>query len=83
MKKIVSLTVHKNTLEKRKGREKRQEMVRTAKTLCPNMKGYAMFAWDKDGSVYATYDTGMVVSPCVLPHMINAAITGLLNPDKE
>lgn len=50
--KVVKLTVHKNTLQKRKDKELRGQAVRHLKD-CVNqadITGYAIAVWDKEGN---------------------------------
>jgi len=51
MTKIVKLTVHKNTLQKRKDKQMRSDAIKYFKE-CLNKKdisGYVIAAWDKEG----------------------------------
>ena len=57
--KVVRLTVHKNTLQKRKDKKLRSDAVKHFKECLnkPDIKGYAAAVWDKDGGTISCCHT--------------------------
>ena len=62
---IVKLSVHKNTLEQRKEKQMRKEAVGYFKECInkPNIAGYAIAVWDKNGKIISCSDTSNKKSP--------------------
>lgn len=48
-KKIVSLTVHKNTLEKRQRKAIRESLAETVRETAPDIDGYVLLTYKKTG----------------------------------
>ena len=59
MNKIVKLSVHKNTLQKRKDKKLRSDAVKYFKECLnkPDIKGYAIAVWDKEGKTTSCLHT--------------------------
>lgn len=56
---VISLSVHKNTLEKRKSKNFKKAYRKAAKSCeSNNMDGFAIVSWDKDGARTSCYDCG-------------------------
>jgi hypothetical protein len=65
---VVSLTVHKTNLARRRQRQARHDVASAAKRLAsrnPGMVGYAVFVWREDGGGDVAWDCRDVV-PCEL-----------------
>lgn len=60
MTKIVKLSLHKNTLEKRKDKEFRGTAVKHFKECInkPGLQGYAIAVWDKEGKTTSCLSVG-------------------------
>lgn len=69
MAKAVSLTVHRNRLEKRRRREREKDMVSAAKSMARDndLAAYAVVAITKDGKGLACWDTGASIPMWAFP----------------
>lgn len=54
----VNLTVHRNTVEKRRRREVAASLLREARDLRGDMDGFALVSWRNDGSSRCEWATG-------------------------
>lgn len=69
--KVVKLTVHKNTLDKRRSRELRAKNIKYCKEVInqPDTVGLAILSWDKTGRVtsYTHVPEGSPITNHTLP----------------
>lgn len=76
--KIVKLTVHKNTLDKRKAREFRAQNIKYCKQVInqPNAVGIAIMSWDKSGKVttYTHIPEGSPITNHTLPETAKSVL---------
>lgn len=75
--KPVSLTVHRNTIEGRKKRERAREA--SARVLGimrqEDIRAYAFVGIAADGGVFCTWDTGGIVPMRVFPGVVREALS--------
>lgn len=68
---VVNLTVHKNTLHKRRDKKMRSDAVKYLKECLNNqdIKGYAIAVWDKDAKTTSCLhvENGSPITRAVLP----------------
>ena len=61
-KKTVSLTVHRNTIERRHRKDMQEAMVRSAKAMGESdIRAYAIVAFRADGGALSSWDTGSIM----------------------
>ena len=77
--KVVNLTVHKNTLAKRRIKEGRKNAVQDMKRLVNNkdIAGYAIATWNKDGDVRAFHHhiSDSLITSHTLPETLKMSFT--------
>lgn len=73
--KVVSLSVHKNTLEQRKRHATSKEFMAEAKKIARDkqISGYVIVAYTKDEETRTSYDSGHM-PPRYLPEFVRAKI---------
>jgi len=82
--KVVSLTVHKNTLEKRQRAERRKELRQLADQISkdPDFAGYVLIGITTSGEAETFYDCGPV-PPDLLPTFIYDKIHEVVQESRE
>lgn len=78
--KPVSLTVHKNTLEKRRARNFRNQFLADAKMLANSraLDGYSITVWDKDMDAQSQFDTGKTIPAAIIPDFVGSNLKRLM-----
>ena len=73
---IVSLTVHRNTLRRRKRQEAQRELLKGLRRMVTSSdcRAYALVLFDENGQARATWDTGRIIPQWVLPDMVARAL---------
>lgn len=57
-----NLTAHKNTIEARRAKEQRTDVLKAVKSIMSNdIRAYAFVAIDAEGRAHSTWDTGSIV----------------------
>ncbi len=74
MSQVKSLSVHKNTLERKRRKSVRSDMVTSAKAMGANAVAYAIVTIDEDGSAHAAWDTGSAMPMWAFPETMAAAL---------
>lgn len=76
MSKIVSLTVHRNTLKKRQEREVSRNLVSDAKrmALAKDVSGYAIVSWNSDVDADVSWSYTNEINCSVMPEFVRGAI---------
>lgn len=72
---VVKLSVHKNTMERRKSKALRKEAATRLKesTNQSDLVGYAIVTWNKDGKVTSCSNTGTgVITQATLPETLKS-----------
>lgn len=77
MAKTKSLSVHRNTIENRRKRERATAVSKQAGTLLRDVdvRAYAIVAIDAQGSPYALWDTGGTMPMIAFPSMVATILT--------
>lgn len=72
---VVRLSVHKNTLAKRKRKKNRQEMVSAVRQMSGREAGFCFIAWDENEAteVLISNSTGPV-GRSILPEFVGGAV---------
>ena len=76
MTKPVSLTVHKNTIERRRKRTMARELATHAERMMRecDLRAYAIIGIGADGKPYAVWDTGAIMPMWAFPETMAAAL---------
>ncbi len=72
MPKSVELSVHKNTIEKRRKRELADSMASAARKMTKDcdIRAYALVGIGSDGEAYTSWDTGSVMPMWAFPSTV-------------
>ncbi len=73
-KRVVSLSVHRNTKDKRQSRAVASRLLADAKRQIRDSKiiGYALVSWDKDNNALNDWDTGKAFPSALMPEFVRA-----------
>lgn len=76
MSKIVSLSVHRNTAEKRRLRKVSDRLISDAKIMAKakDVDGYAIVAWNKDTDADVSWSYTREINCSVMPEFVRGAI---------
>lgn len=77
MSKVNSFSSHKNTLYKRKRKEKIQDLNHAIKTMVGSndIRAYALVCFDSDGGARIVWDTGSVMPMWAFPSAVKEALS--------
>lgn len=82
--KVVSLTVHKNTMEKRQRAERRKVLRQLSDHISnnPDFAGFVLMGVNSDGTSEAFYDCGPI-PPDLLPTIVYEKLAEVVNSSRE
>lgn len=86
MSKVVSLSVHRNTMTQRRQREVSRSLVADAKIMAKakDVDGYAIVAWNSDTDADVSWMYTQAINCSVMPEFVKGAIQRKISMlDKE
>jgi hypothetical protein len=81
MAKPVKLSVHRNKIEAQRRKELKKEFRECAKAICgnPELAGYVIVGFDRNGNFESHWDTGKLFPRLYLPAMVQTHLTASVN----
>ena len=81
MGKVIELTVHRNTRQRRQFREVRSQLRSAANRLPAGTVGYALVTWDCNTRTKSKWDTGRTMPGDVVPEFIKRVMVRTIAMD--